>query len=182
MPEQIKNVGQELKMKKPFRSASVEGALSLMRTADVMTRFFESVVEPGGLTLQQYNVLRILRGAEKEGLPTLEVAERMVQRAPGITRMLDRLMAKGLVARERSSRDRRVVYCHITEEGLGVLAALDDSMASADDSALSMLPNDDQRMLIGLLDRIRAGHESQVSPIGRRSNNGRVVRQGVPTM
>lgn len=167
LSEQVKRVGEELKMNKPFRSSSVEGALGLMRTADMMTRYFESVVEPGGLTLQQYNVLRILRGARPSGLPTLEVAERMVQRAPGITRMLDRLMARGLVVRERSEQDRRVVYCHITDAGMQVLASLDDNMAVADDSALEMLSRDEQQGLIGLLDRIRAGHEDLVSPIGR---------------
>lgn len=179
MPELIKTIDQELKMKKPFRSTSVEGAIGLMRTADVITRFFESVVEPGGLTLQQYNVLRILRGAGSEGLPTLEVAERMVQRAPGITRMLDRLMAKGLVERERSSRDRRVVYCHITDQGLALLGQLDEAMVSADDAALAMLESQDQVELIGLLDRIRAGHENQVSPIGRRTHNGGAARPAV---
>ena len=101
------SVAEEIKMGRAFRSLSLEGSLGLLRTADVIRRYFDSVVEPQGLTLQQYNVLRILRGAGPDGLPTLEVADRMVERAPGITRMLDRLMAKGLVVRERSTRDRR---------------------------------------------------------------------------
>ena len=78
--------------------------LDLLRTVDVVRRFLARVVEPQGITLQQFNVLRILRGAERGsppiGLPTLEIAERMVEHAPGITRLLDRLEAKGLVVRQ----------------------------------------------------------------------------------
>jgi DNA-binding MarR family transcriptional regulator len=93
----------ELKQNKPFPSAAHEGGLGLMRTADVLRRRGAAVVEPRGITLQQYNVLRILRGAGEEGLPTLEVAARMVEQTPGITRLLDRLEVKGLVRRQRCS-------------------------------------------------------------------------------
>ena len=73
----------------------------LVRTADLVRRVLDAVVEPHGITLQQYNVLRILRGAGAEGLPTLEIGERMIEQAPGVTRLLDRLEAKGLVRRQR---------------------------------------------------------------------------------
>ncbi len=164
------SVAQEIKMSKAFRSVSLEGSLGLLRTADVIRRHFDSVVEPYGLTLQQYNVLRILRGASPDGLPTLEVADRMVERAPGITRMLDRLMAKGFVVRERSTRDRRVVYCRITDVGTDLLATLDEPIDRADDSALSMLSEDRQRSLVEILDVVRAGHKNVASQNGAQGH------------
>ena len=90
-----------------------------------MKTHFETVFAPFDITGQQYNVLRILRGAEPEGLPTLTIAERMIERAPGITRMIDRLEAKKLVWRENCPNDRRRVYCGITEKGLNLLELLD---------------------------------------------------------
>ncbi len=78
-----------------------------MRTADLARRRITTVIEPHGLTPQQFNVLRILRGAGPDGLPTLEVANRMIEQAPGITRLLDRLEAKELIKRHRCPKDRR---------------------------------------------------------------------------
>jgi len=82
----------------------------LLRAADKLRTFFETICVPFDITNQQYNVLRILRGAEPEGLPTLTIAERMIERTPGITRMIDRLEAKGLVVREIRPDDRRCVH------------------------------------------------------------------------
>ncbi len=78
---------REIKQRKPFQSRAQEAAIGLLRTADTVRREIASVVEPHGITLQQYNVLRILRGAGALGLPTLEIAARMVEQAPGITRL-----------------------------------------------------------------------------------------------
>ena len=133
--------------------------MSLLRTADVVRRRFAELYEPYGLTSQQYNVLRILRGARPEALPTMEIAERMIERAPGITRLLDRLEGKGLVRRRRDPDDRRCVRCTVTDRGLALLAELDGSVDQADEAAVSMLDDDEARRLIRLLDRIRAGHE-----------------------
>src|SRR5687768_11507270 len=98
---------KELKQRMPFESRYQEAFLAVLRTADVIRRRVGDVVEPHGITPQQYNVLRILRGAGTAGLPTLDIADRMVEQAPGITRMIDRLEAKMLVARERGCDDRR---------------------------------------------------------------------------
>src|SRR5437868_11006787 len=95
--------------------------VTLLSTADAVRAFFETVCMPFEITGQQYNVLRILRGAEPGGLPTLTIAERMIERAPGITRMIDRLEAKGLVVREIPANDRRFVYCRITRKGMDLL-------------------------------------------------------------
>lgn len=131
--------------------------LGLMRTTDLIRRAFGRVVEERGITLQQYNVLRILRGAGDSGLPTLEIGSRMIEESPGVTRLIDRLEAKEWVRRERCPHDRRQVLCWITGSGLALLESLDEPMAQADDRALSMLSADDKSHLIRLLDAIRAG-------------------------
>jgi DNA-binding MarR family transcriptional regulator len=149
---------REIRQTKPFSSPSQEGILSLLRTADVIRRFLARVLEPFEITPQQYNVLRILRGAGGEAVPTLTVGERMVEEAPGVTRLIDRLEAKGLVRRERSPQDRRQVLCGLTPAGLALVERIDAPMDAADDAALAMLTEDDQFHLIRLLDAIRAGH------------------------
>jgi MarR family transcriptional regulator, organic hydroperoxide resistance regulator len=125
----------EIKQRKPFPSAGQEAAVTLMRTADVVRRMVGSAIERHGITVQQYNVLRILRGAGWEGLPTLEIAQRMIEQTPGITRLIDRLQSKKLVERERGSNDRRCVYCRITPAGMALLSGLDDPVRAATDAA-----------------------------------------------
>ena len=153
------SVREAIKQTKPFSSVSQEGILALFLTADAVRRTFAQLIEEHvGLTLQQYNVLRILRGAGEAGLPTLDIPERMIEQAPGITRLLDRLEHKKWVERERSTGDRRQVICHITKSGLALLERVDQHVAGKDDEALSMLTKREQRELIELLNRIRAGH------------------------
>jgi DNA-binding MarR family transcriptional regulator len=149
---------REIRQSRPFASLEQEGVLGLLRTADLVRRRLASVVEPEGLTLQQYNVLRILRGSRAEGLPTLDIAARMIEQTPGITRLLDRLEAKGLVRRQRCPHDRRRVLCFITKAGLGQLRALDSVVTSLDQNALGGLTRADTRRLVGILDTVRAGH------------------------
>src|SRR5688500_20314491 len=83
-----------------FRSREQQATLGLLRTADALKRHYAHVIEPHGITLQQYNVLRILRGAGPDGLPTLTVGERMIEQTPGVTRLVDRLASKKLVDRK----------------------------------------------------------------------------------
>jgi DNA-binding MarR family transcriptional regulator len=113
--------------------------LALLKAADRVRTRLSAPMEPAGLTFQQYNVLRILRGARPDGLPTMEIAARMIEQAPAITGLLDRLEAKGLVARARQSEDRRCVRATITPAGLEVLAGLDEPIERADAEALAML-------------------------------------------
>ncbi len=149
-------IQQEIKQTRPFRSTAQEAGIALLRTTDLVRRRMSAVLEAEGITVQQYNVLRILRGAGPEGLPTLEIAERMIEQAPGITRLLDRLEAKGLVGRERCPTDRRQVTCRIAKPGLALLAALDPTVDALDDSMLGDLTRTELKQLIHLLDRIRA--------------------------
>src|SRR5215216_4972343 len=99
--EETSPLQREIRQGKPFRSRGQEVVVALIRTSDLVRRAVGRVLEPYDITLQQYNVMRILRGAGERGLPTLEIAERMVEHAPGVTRLLDRLEAKGLVRRQR---------------------------------------------------------------------------------
>ena len=142
-----------------IKRRSEEAATGLLRTADLMRRFFEGHFEGLGLTGQQFNVLRILRGAGANGLPTLEIANRMIEKTPGITRMIDRLERKGLVRRVRGSDDRRCVYCFITKEGNALIGRLDGPLRDAHHEALAMLSEREQLKLIELLDSIQAGHK-----------------------
>ena len=141
-----------------FRSREQQAAIGLLRTADVIKRHFAEVIERHGITLQQYNVLRILRGAGPDGLPTLTIGERMMEQTPGVTRLIDRLEKKELVSRVPCPRDRRRVYCVITAQGRGLLDALDEPVSRADAQAVSTLDQNDIDSLIGLLDRVRASH------------------------
>lgn len=149
------------------------GVVGLLRTVDVVRRFLARVVEPHGITLQQFNVLRILRGAERagetQGLPTLELADRMLERAPGITRLLDRLERKRLVERKRCPRDRRQVLCRIAPDGLTLLERLERPMAQADTDCLGMLDDRQLRSLLGLLGAVQAGHQEPSRPEPGRS-------------
>jgi DNA-binding MarR family transcriptional regulator len=150
-------VQREIRQRTPFASKTQECTVGLLLTADRVRRALGRIVEPHGITLQQYNVLRILRGAGEDGLPTLDIAGRMIEEAPGITRLLDRLEHKRLVRRKRCPADRRQVLCWITAEGLALLAGLERPMLAGDASALGTLPRADLDELIRLLDCVRSG-------------------------
>ena len=162
-PRTPRSVGEEIRALRPFRSRGQESLVGLLRTADDVRRFFSRVLEPEDVTLQQYNVLRILRAAGGEGLPTLDVAERMIERTPGVTRIVDRLQAKGWVRRRRGREDRRQVFCTLTGDGRELLARLDEPIEAADEALLQGLDPEDVERLIDLLDRLRAGipHEEE---------------------
>src|SRR5262245_7670467 len=115
------SIVDELKQTRPFASKAQETTVALLRTADVVRRRLARAVEDEGITLQQYNVLRILRGARGEPMSALEISERLIEEAPGVSRLLDRLLAKGLIARDRASEDRRRLECSITARGLELL-------------------------------------------------------------
>jgi DNA-binding MarR family transcriptional regulator len=148
---------RELRQGRPFPSPAQAAVVSLLRTVDVVRRRVAAVVEPHGITSQQYNVLRILRGAGAAGLPTLAIAERMIEQAPGITRLLDRLEAKSLVRRERCPGDRRQVLCRITPAGNALLTALDATLDRVDRRVVAGLDDEELGALLRLLDKVRAG-------------------------
>lgn len=155
----------EIVQRRPFHSVKAEVAVSILRTAALIERHFAQVVAQSDITVQQYNVLRILRGAGDEGIPTLVIRDRMIHAAPGITRLLDKLETAGLARRERCSPDRRQVLCYITTRGLEVLAHLDEAMRQADDQVVGDLEDSEQRQLLRLLERVRAGQRRGETPI-----------------
>jgi DNA-binding MarR family transcriptional regulator len=146
---------REIKQKKPFSSVQEEVVLSIMRTADQVAVPMNEVLRGAGLSVSQYNVLRIVRGAGGDGLPCGEISERMVRRDPDLTRLLDRLEAAGLVTRTRDTRDRRIVRASITKEGAALLASLDDPVEESIRRSLAHVPVARLRMLLELLEEVR---------------------------
>ena len=138
--------------------------VSVLRTAAVVQRHLAQVVEAHGITIQQYNVLRILRGAGDAGLPTLAIRDRMVEEAAGITRLLDKLESAGHVVRERSTPDRRQVLCHITPKGEALITTLDAPMDAANQRAGSHLDEGERQQLVELLGTIRAALTAPRAP------------------
>jgi DNA-binding MarR family transcriptional regulator len=154
-------VAEAIGQTKPFISKRQEGVLALLLTTEVVRwRFAQFLASQGEVTMQQYNVLRILRGAGTKGLPTLSIIERMIEHTPGITRLIDRLEAKRLVSRDRAAEDRRLVLCRITPQGLAKLKALDSAVDHADLDALRSLNDQEVVTLIRLLNKVRI-HQSQ---------------------
>lgn len=150
-------IQREIRQTRPFPSPSAEALVALLRTTDVVRGFLARRIEPYGVTLQQYNVLRILRGAGEAGLPTLEIAERMIEVAPGVTRLVDRLETKRLVRRERCHHDRRQILCWITPAGLALLQALDAPVTAADHQVMGGLDARRLAQFVRMLDDVRTG-------------------------
>jgi len=145
----------EIKQKRRFRSAEEEAFLNLQRTADVLARGMGEALKPWGLPQAQYNVLRILRGASRSGLACREIGERMVTHDPDITRLLDRLEARGLITRSREKADRRVITARITKEGLSILEQLDQPIEQVLKRRSGHLGKKQLRLLIELLELAR---------------------------
>ena len=115
----------ELKQKRPFRIAEEEAYLNIIRTSNELNSKFFRFLKSFGITPVQYNILRILRGAGSDGLPGVEVVNRLVTKEPDITRLIDRLEKMVFVRRVRSQLDRRVIFVKITEQGMQLLEKLD---------------------------------------------------------
>ncbi len=147
-----------IQQKKPFRSLRAEAGVGLLIAADVLRRSWAALVEQGGVSSQQYNILRILRGAGEKGLPTLEIANRLMEKSPGITRFIDQLESRELIERRRSTSDRRQVFCTITQSGLELLSKLDQPVEEWDEQSVSALNERELKQLIDYLERIHSYH------------------------
>jgi MarR family transcriptional regulator, organic hydroperoxide resistance regulator len=145
---------EEIKQNKPQRTPGQLAVITIFRTADVLRHAVERSLSAFGLSNEQYNVLRILRGAGENGLPTLEISSRMLSRSPNITRMLDKLIAKKLARRTRPKEDRRVVIVSVTTQGLELLAHLDEAVDKVFDN-FPPTTNAEIETLVEVLDRIR---------------------------
>ena len=146
---------QELQKKKPFTCPEQEATLNLMRTTDFISRESHALFDRHGLSAPQYNVLRILRGHRDTGLPCQKLVAQMVTQMPDITRLVDRLEASGLVRRERTEQDRRLVLVHITSAGMDLLARLDRPILDMHREQMSHLSRAELAELNRLLTKLR---------------------------
>jgi DNA-binding MarR family transcriptional regulator len=137
-----------------FQTLADEAVVSLMVAAEQVDQAVAPIWERHGVTADQYNVLRILRGVHPGGHPRNEVARRMIHRAPDVTRMLDRLVRQGLVARVRNADDRRESIATITRAGLALLDRIDPDIHAVQASVTSALNERELRQLVRLCDAL----------------------------
>lgn len=146
----------EIKQRAPFSSGEEKAFLNLLRTSALLEHAAASFLKEHGLTLTQYNALRILRGAGTEGLCRNEVSQRMVKPVTDATRLLDRMAAAGWVERHRENGDRRFVTARITREGLDLLATLDNPVLIFHQRQLGHMSEQDLAELSRLLGSARS--------------------------
>jgi DNA-binding MarR family transcriptional regulator len=141
---------RERLQQRQFRTLADEAVVSLLVTAEHIDQAIAPVWERHHITGDQYNVLRILRGVFPGGHPRNEVARRMIHRAPDVTRMLDRLMRQGLVARLRNPADRRESIATITKAGLALLERIDPEVHALQAAVTASLSERDLKQLVRL--------------------------------
>ena len=150
--------------KRRFDSLEQEAYLNLWRTYDRLRAEEDALFAEFDLTAQQYNALRLLRGAHPEAMPTLELAGRLVSKSPDITRLVDKLVARGLVSRQRLDENRRVVELSIAEPGLALLKQLDSRVRECHRKQLGHLGREQLETLTRLLQEARRPHEPADGP------------------
>jgi DNA-binding MarR family transcriptional regulator len=178
-------LGKEIRKRKPFESAREEAHLNILRTAAITGSRHERLFRSRGLSSAAYNILRILRGEaaavdegrigqegggqggigqdglRQGGVPMLVIGERLIAQVPDVTRLVDRLERCGLVARSRTSEDRRVVLVRITGEGLAVLAELEEPLRTLLKQQYGHMTTDELVQLSGLLVKARSPSGSE---------------------
>ncbi|NNF58862.1 MAG: MarR family transcriptional regulator [Rhodothermaceae bacterium] len=142
-----------------FSSAAQEALLNVLVTESWVTSEFAATLAPLEITPAQYNVLRILRGTHPRPQTCSDIAERLLDRTPDVTRLLVRLERAALIARCRAEHDRRVVEVSITDKGLDLLSRLDDPMDQAIGRLTRHLSDEELQTLSSLLDRLRTDQE-----------------------
>jgi MarR family transcriptional regulator, 2-MHQ and catechol-resistance regulon repressor len=142
-------------IKSKFDNNHVRAVVNVMYTANWYKNHHQEFLADYEITGQQYNILRILRGA-KDFLPMTEVKNRMIEKSPNTTRLADKLLENKYIERKRCDNDRRVVYVKITDKGLAILAEIDDKKdKQPNDLVKTNLTEDEARMLSHLLDKLR---------------------------
>jgi DNA-binding MarR family transcriptional regulator len=145
----------ELRQRKPFASLEQEAYLSVKRTEAALREHFDQVLKPYGISVTQYNVLRILRGAGQAGLCRNEIRDRLIDRMPDVTRLLDRMEETGWITRTRSTEDRRQVSTELTKSGRELVDSLDGPVAAEHQRRLGHMTKTQLRALIQLLSVVR---------------------------
>ena len=146
---------EELKQTRPFPRRSAEAAVSVMRTAAILEHELNDVLKPSGLTVTQYNVLRILRGAGEKGLCGREVGERLVSPVPDVSRLLERMEDVGLLSRERDAKDRRHVPARLTESGRRLLETVTPALEAVERARFGRLTESALQAMITSLAQVR---------------------------
>jgi DNA-binding MarR family transcriptional regulator len=137
-----------------FTSPQQEAVLAVMVCSDVLLRHMEDLTEPFGITSAQYNVLRILRGVHPQGHPRREIIERMIQSAPDVTRLIDRLERQGLVRRDKSTVDKRLSMTVITDKGLVLLERIQPHLDELNKALWQNLSEEEGFALAKLCDKL----------------------------
>lgn len=151
-------IDREIRQTKPFRSLQEQVLINLMRTSRAVEEsWLQYLKRAEGLSLSQYNILRILRGARPPAIKITEIGERMIYRDPDVTRLVDRLVREGLARRERDTDDRRVVLVEITAAGLALLERLDEQVDRYTRAAMAGLSPQQLRTTDVLLNEVRSG-------------------------
>jgi len=150
----------EIHQTRPFAAIEEEALLNIVRTAEVVQRMMADFLKDFDLSPAQYNVLRILRGAGTTGATCSQIGERLLTHDPDITRLLDRMEGRGLIARERSSTDRRAIITRITGDGLTLTDRIDAPIRTLTQSKMGKFGRGALTELISGLERIREAFES----------------------
>jgi len=137
-----------------FRSPAHEAVLGVLLAGARLREQVEAVAAEAGITAQQYNVLRILRGTHPEGLPRCDIGRRTIERAPDLTRIVDRLAKEGLVERSRSEHDARLSVARITRKGLAVLDRIEPRIEAMHRAIAARLGARDARTLTRICERL----------------------------
>jgi DNA-binding MarR family transcriptional regulator len=164
----------EIQQKAPFSGLEEEAVLNLFRSSDFLERAFQHKTREWGVTSTQYNVLRILRGAEPQGLQCAAIGTRMIASEPDITRILARLKALKLIRQHRDHADRRVVWTRINEAGMGLLREMDPLIQRLPGSLLGHMSKAELKEMIRLLELARvpcAGKATQELNQQRRKSS-----------
>jgi DNA-binding MarR family transcriptional regulator len=151
----------EIGQTRPFELPEEEAALNIIRTAAVLQSFVADFLKDYDLSPVQYNVLRILRGAGEGGVTCSQISERLLTRDPDITRLLDRMDARGLIVRARSTEDRRAMITRISPAGLKLVGNIDRPLRAVHKAKLGKLEAEELAELISGLERFRQAFETK---------------------
>jgi len=163
---------REIAQQLPFAGPEEEAILNLLRTADCLERALQRKTRTWGITSTQYNVLRILRGAQPQGLTCSAIGDRMITAEPDITRLLARLKALKLVRQQRDKRDKRMIWTHISPAGLALLVETDPTVQQLPRDLLGHLDSDQLATLIHLLELARKKCGDAQSPVSCDGKEG----------
>jgi len=152
--ESMSQLQKDLKKKRPFERPAQEAILNLLRTSDLFQNRFGRLFRQYDLTASQYNVLRILRG-EGQPLPSLEIADRLIQVVPAITGLIDRLEKQSLVLRKRCQEDRRIIYVELTSQAQKLLQEMEEPVMQLHEDLIGHLTRSELIELSRLLEKAR---------------------------